>query len=140
MEGLMLWIVIGVVTLVVDLITSSFLFCWFTIGAIAALIGHTAGASTGVEWVIFLTVSTIAMAIGYPLVKKVIKKSVPKVDTMEEGYIGRNLTIDEEVIEKAQVKVDGIYWTVKNMGTPIRKGDKVQIIGIEGNKLLIKKI
>jgi len=135
----MLWIVIGVVTLVIDLITSSFLFCWFTIGSIAALVGYTAGASDWVQWAIFLIVSTISMAIGYPLVKKVIKKSVPKVDTMEEGYIGRSLIIDEEVIEKAQIKVDGIYWTVKNMGTPIRKGDKVQIIGIEGNKLLIKK-
>lgn len=139
MGGLVLWVLIGVVTLVVDLITSAFLFVWFTIGAIAAIIGYTVGASVAVQWILFLVVSAISMAIGYPLVKKVIRRSVPKVSTMEEGYIGRELTIDDNVIEKAQIKFDGIYWTVKNMGAPIRKGDKVQIIGIEGNKLLIKK-
>lgn len=140
MSMLLLWVVIGVAGLVVDLVTSAFLFVWFTLGAIAALIGYSTGASELIQCLIFLTVSAITMGIGYPLVKKLIKKSVPKVETMEEGYIGRELIISEEVIEKAIIKFEGIYWTVKNMGTPIRKGDKVQIIGLEGNKLLIKKI
>jgi len=139
MGGLILWVIIGVITLTIDLITSAFLFVWFTIGAIAAMIGYAVGASVTTQWIIFLVVSAISLVVGYPLAKKLIKNSVPKVATMEEGYIGRELIIDDDVVEKAMIKLDGIYWTVKNMGSPIRKGNKVQVIGIEGNKLLIKK-
>jgi len=139
MGGLILWVIIGVITLTIDLITSAFLFVWFTIGAIAAMIGYAVGASVTTQWIIFLVVSAISLVVGYPLAKKLIKSSVPKVSTMEEGYIGRELIIDDDVVEKAMIKLDGIYWTVKNMGAPIRKGNKVQVIGIEGNKLLIKK-
>ena len=35
--------------------------------------------------------------------------------------------------------MDGIYWTVKNEGDTIKKGEKFKIIGIEGNKINNKK-
>ena len=59
---------------------------------------------------------------------------------MEEAYIGKEFTIEEDIDEKAKVKFQGIYWTVKNVGKPLKKGDLVQVIGIEGNKLLIAKV
>jgi membrane protein implicated in regulation of membrane protease activity len=136
----MLWLTIAIITLLLDIITSSFLFVWFTIGGIAALIAMTLNCSEFVQWVVFISVSAVSMAVGYPLVKKTIKKTVPRTATMEEGYIGRELTVDEDVVEKAMIKIDGIYWTIKNQGTPIKKGDKVKITGIEGNKMLVEKI
>lgn len=136
----MLWLAIAIITLLLDIITSSFLFIWFTIGGMAALIAMTFNYSQYIQWVVFISVSVIFMAVGYPLVKKTIKKTVPRTATMEEGYIGREIIIDEDVIEKALIKIDGIYWTIKNQGTPIKKGDKVIITGLEGNKILIKKI
>jgi len=136
----MLWLTIAIITLLLDVITSSFLFVWFTIGGIAALIAMTLGSTELVQWVVFIAVSLIFMAVGYPIVKKTIKKTVPRTATMEEGYIGREITVDEDVVEKALIKIDGIYWTIKNQGTPIKKGDKVKITGIEGNKMLVNKI
>jgi membrane protein implicated in regulation of membrane protease activity len=135
-----LWLTISIITLLLDIITSSFLFVWFTIGGMAALIAMTLNCSANVQWIVFILVSVVFMAVGYPLVKRTIKKTVPRTATMEEGYIGRELTVDEDVIEKAMVKIDGIYWTIKNQGTPIKKGDRVKISGIEGNKMLVEKI
>ena len=136
----MLWLTIAIITLLLDIITSSFLFIWFTIGGMSALITMSLNYSQFVQCVVFLAVSVVFMAVGYPLVKKTIKKTVPRTATMEEGYIGRVIIVDEDITEKAMIKIDGIYWTIKNQGTLIKKGEKVKIIGIEGNKMLIKKI
>ncbi|MDF2881501.1 MAG: nodulation efficiency protein [Clostridiaceae bacterium] len=136
---LILWIIIGAAALVADMITSVFLFVWFTIGSIAAIIAMALGYSMTVQVITFVSVSAIFMAVGYPLVKETIKKTVKKTPTMEQGYIGRKITVDEGVIEKAIIKVDGIYWTIKNIGDPIKKGDSVEICDIEGNKLLVRK-
>lgn len=139
MGDLVLWIIISVAALVVDIATSAFLFLWFTVGGIAAIIAYILGFSMGVQVIVFIAVSAISMAIGYPLMRKSLKGTVSKTKTMEESYIGRELNVDEDVVEKAMLKLDGIYWTIKNIGEPVKKGDKVKVVGIEGNKLIVKK-
>lgn len=137
---LILWIIIASAAIVFDLVTSAFLFVWFALGSIAAIIANSLGASYLTQLLLFIIVSAVFLIVGYPIVKKTIKKTVPKTLKQEESYIGREFLIDEDVIEKAIMKIDGIYWTVKNNGEAIRKGDKIKITGIEGNKLLVKKI
>lgn len=137
---LVLWIVIGAVALGVDIVTSTFLFVWFTIGSIAAIIAQVLGHPLSVQIIAFISTSALFMVVGYPIVKRTIKKTVKKTETMEEGYIGRTFIVDDDVIDTAMIKFDGIYWTVKNDGDEIKTGDTVEITGIEGNKLIIKKI
>jgi membrane protein implicated in regulation of membrane protease activity len=137
---LIVWVVIGIIALTIDLITSTFLFVWFTIGSIAAIIAQALGYSLSIQIISFTSVSGLFMAVGYPLVKRTIKKTVKRTQTMEESYVGRTFAVDDDVIEKAMIKFDGIYWTVKNKGRQINKGDVVEVMGIEGNKLIIKKI
>lgn len=140
MSYLIMWIVIALAALLLDMITSAFLFVWFSLGSIAAIISYLLGAGILAQVLIFIIVSAVLLIVGYPLVKKTIKKTVPKTLKQEESYIGREFLIDEDVIEKAIMKVDGIYWTVKNDGEAISKGDRIRIIGLEGNKLVVKKI
>jgi len=138
--SLYLWIAIALAALFFDMLTSAFLFIWFSAGSIVAIIAFFLGAAFITQFLLFIIVSTILLIIGYPIVKKTIKKTVPKTLKQEESYIGREFLIDEDVIEKAIMKVDGIYWTVKNDGEAIKKGDRIKIIGLEGNKLVVKKI
>ena len=58
---------------------------------------------------------------------------------MEETYIGKILEADKEIKGKAQVKVGGENWTVVNNDEIIKPGDKFQITGIDGIKLVVKK-
>ena len=134
------WVVVALGALAIDIATSSFMFIWFAIGAIVAVIAVVFNAPIVVQAIIFIAVSSVFMAVGYPIVKKTIKKTVNKTLTMEEAYIGREFTITKDVDVKANIKFEGIYWTVKNVGKPLKEGDLVQIIGIEGNKLLIAKV
>ncbi|MDV3427237.1 MAG: NfeD family protein [Bacillota bacterium] len=140
MSYLFMWIVIALAALFLDMVTSAFLFVWFSLGSIAAIIAYFLGAGILTQVMLFIIVSAVLLIVGYPLVKKTIKKTVPKTLKQEDSYIGREFLIDEDVIEKAIMKVDGIYWTVKNDGEAIKKGDKIKIIGLEGNKLVVKKI
>jgi membrane protein implicated in regulation of membrane protease activity len=136
---LILWIIISVAALVIDIATSAFVFLWFTVGGIAAIIALIFNASMAVQIIAFVAVSAISMALGYPFMKKTLRNTVKRTSTMEESYIGMEITVDEDVIETAKAKIGGIYWTIKNVGEPIMKADKVKIIGIEGNKLVVEK-
>jgi membrane protein implicated in regulation of membrane protease activity len=138
--GILLWLVIGGLALAVDLITSAFLFVWFTAGALVAIVLSLAGFNFTVQLISFIAVSVILMMIGYPIVKKSLKDTVKKMPTTEQGYIGREIMVDQDILEKANIKIDGIYWTVKNEGESIKKGDRVLITGIEGNKIVVKKL
>jgi membrane protein implicated in regulation of membrane protease activity len=140
MEAVILWLVIGGVALAIDVLTSAFIFVWFTVGAISSVIAAMLGYGFNVQLISFILVSTAFMVVGYPLVKRTIKSTVVKTPTTEQGYVGRILTVDEDVMDKATIKIDGIYWTVKNEGELIKKGDKVKVTGIEGNKIVIKKL
>lgn len=134
------WAVVALGALFIDITTSSFMFVWFAVGAIAAIIAMLFNASVVVQVIIFVAVTAVSMAVGYPIVKKTIKKTVSKTLTMEEAYIGKEFTIEEDIDVKSKIKFQGIYWTVKNVGKPLKKGELVQVVGIEGNKLLIAKI
>ena len=134
-----LWIIIAAVAILIDIATSSFLFVWFTVGAIAAMIAEVLGVSFGIQVIIFLVVNLITVSLGYPWAKKKFKTSVKRTPLMEETYIGRVMKAEENIGQRAKVKVDGIYWTVQNSGEEIKAGDNFKIIGIDGVKLIIEK-
>lgn len=140
MEGaLEIWISIAVICLIIDFLTSGFLFVWFTIGSIGAIIALSLGYPFAVQIGIFIVLTGISYSIGYPLAKKVLNKSIPRTITMEENFIGRVIIAENDIKEKARIKIGGIYWTVKNQGEYILKNEKFKIVGIEGNKLIIRK-
>ncbi|GAB6169778.1 NfeD family protein [Clostridium carnis] len=139
MASLIFWILLAIAVIVLDIATSSFLFVWFALGAFIAMLADLLGASVGVQIVTFLVVSIITVSVGYPWARKKFKSSVTHTPLMEEKYIGRVMVAEEGIKEKSRVKVDGIYWTIKNKGGEIKKGEKFKITEIEGNKLIVKK-
>ena len=139
METIIFWIIIAAVAIIIDIATSNFLFVWFAVGAIAAMLGSFIGLTFGIQVIIFLVISLITVSLGYPWVKKKFKNSTIRTPLMEEKYIGRVMKAEENILERAKVKVDGIYWTVVNTGEEIKQGDNFKIIGIDGIKLVIKK-
>jgi membrane protein implicated in regulation of membrane protease activity len=139
MSNIILWTVIGLAALFVDMVTSAFLFVWFTIGAIAAIVAGILKYSFIVQFVVFLVVSIVFTLVCYPIVKKNIKKSIKPTLLREKTYVGKKITIDAEMVKNNGIKVDGVYWNIKDEGYTIKDGDIVKIVGMEGNKVIIKK-
>jgi membrane protein implicated in regulation of membrane protease activity len=56
-----------------------------------------------------------------------------------DANIGKVLRLTADVIdEHSTVELNGVIWTVL-CGKTLKKGDKVEIIGTEGNKLVVKE-
>lgn len=89
--------------------------------------------------IVFAILNIISLSVGYPLLKKKFKVAHMNLPRMEETYIGKVMKSEKEISDKAQVKVNGEYWTVVNEGEKIHEGDEFIITGIEGIKLKIRK-
>ena len=138
--AIILWLVIGVGVILLDIGTSLFLFVWFAIGSVVAIIAALAGLSFAWQLILFGISSIIAISIGYPWSRKKFKNTVNRTKLMEEEYIGKTFIDSEDIEDRYRFKVSGIYWTGENKGEKILKGQKFQVVGIEGNKLVIEGI
>lgn len=139
MFEIIIWLLIAFLVVVIDIVTSSFIFMWFSIGAIAAIILSLLGLAIKIQILAFLIIGIAMVCVGYPWAKKKFK--VEKNHTPLIGnklIIGKIMTAEKDIDEKSEIKVSGIYWTAINKGPKVNKGDKFIITGIEGNKLTVK--
>lgn len=134
-----IWIAVIVLGVVADIMSSLMIFIWFSLGALVATVANILGASMGVQVILFFAVSVLGIVIGYPMARKMIKKSVKQKDTMENSYIGEVFVAENDIKDSGQLKVNGIYWTVINTGDIIRKNEKLKVTGIKGTKLMVTK-
>lgn len=138
MGSIFIWILVSIVALVADILTSSFFFAGFTIGGIFALIAKILGYNIAIQVIVFILVSAAAIVFEFTWLRNKIKKTIPKTLRMEEELIGKIITAEEDIQDKGRMKVKGIYWALENEGERILKGEKAEIIGIRGNRLVIK--
>jgi membrane protein implicated in regulation of membrane protease activity len=139
MGSAVFWLIIAICAVAIDILTSNFCFMLFSIGAIVAAICGALGVPVMIQVIIFAIISIISLSIGYPWLKKKYKNMHKNTPLMEETYIGKVMESEKEIVSKAQVKVNGEYWTVINEGDVINAGEKFIITGIQGIKLEIKK-
>lgn len=138
MVEVIVWILVAIAVIAIDIVTSTFVFMWFSLGAFVAIILSLIGISVAWQIVAFLVMGVATVSIGYPWAKKKFKADVNHVPTMEQTYIGKEMIANEDMEEKSKIKVSGIYWTAYNKGKIIKKGERYIITGIEGNKLIVK--
>ena len=99
------WIIVAIVVIAIDIVTSSFIFMWFSIGALVAIILSLIGVSVTWQIVAFLIIGVATVSIGYPWAKKKFKADVNHVKTMEQNYIGMVMTAEEDMGETSKIKV-----------------------------------
>ncbi len=137
---LIFWIVLLVVLVIVEAATAQLVTIWFAAGAAAALIAERCHAPEWLQWIIFITVSVIALIATRPLVRKVTKNK--RQPTNADRCIGQTAVVLEEIsnIEgKGQVQVNGIPWTARSLdGTVFKKDELVTVERIDGVKLIVK--
>lgn len=134
-----IWLIVIIACAIIDYLSSDFLFISFSIGAFAAIIITNLNLSIFIQFLTFGIVSILFLLLVYPKIKRKIKVDKLGTKTMEEEYIGRTLILSKEVNNTALIKYQGIFWTFKSVNGKLDKGEKVRIIGIEGNKILIEK-
>ena len=83
-----------------------------------------------------LAVATIVIF----LVTNVVRVHRKKITTGAEALIGQLGLAHTDIDEQGQVFVTGEIWTAINQtGRPIKKGEKIKVLGVDKTKLLVGK-
>jgi len=133
----LIWILIAVIFAVIEGITMGLTTIWFTVGGVAACVIALLGGPLILQIIVFLLVSIILLYFTRPLAEKRLKIGHEKnnIDQM----IGKTALVTGKIepYHPGQVKLNGLVWTAVSEDVA-EKNDLVEIIGIEGVKLIVK--
>ncbi len=139
---LIVWAVIFALALMAELLTEALVSVWFCVGAIVAFaIAFIPGMPYWGEIIVFVGVSLITFLVIRPILQKrlVHLHSKTNVDTMigKKGIVVKRITS----LEKGEVKINDIIWNAikRDEDDTIEVDSIVEVISIQGNKLLVKK-
>lgn len=138
-----IWLIIAVLSGVVEAITLGITTIWFVFGAVVAWMLAEFNAPFIVQIVAFIVVSSTMLYFTKPLVKKYLKVGGQR--TNADSLIGEVGIVTEEIDTikaEGQVEVKGQIWSAKtpeNQGV-IKKDTRVEVLEIQGVKLVVKKI
>lgn len=133
-----IWILFTLIVLVIDFLSSDFIYSWLIGGFLPAfLLGFAFGFE--VQIIIAIIFGTISIILGLKFLRKYAKKNIKKENLLLGKYLGKEFTANCEILKEGQIKVNGVYWYVKNIGEPILKGETFVVTSMDGNVLIIKK-
>ncbi|WP_291580893.1 NfeD family protein [Clostridium sp. UBA6640] len=138
MEINWIWLLLTAFVIVIDFLTSDFVYSWLIIGFIPAFL---LGFFVVFPAQVFIAVMAggISIVLGLKYSRKYIKKNIKQEKLMMGKYLGQEFVANIDIIKEEQMKVNGVYWRVKNISSPIISGESFIVVDIENNKLIIKK-
>ena len=139
---IVIWFIIIVVAALIELNTMDLTSIWFSIGAlIAFILSFIPAISPIVQIVVFLIVSVILVIGVKPVAKNYFKTN--SISTNADRLVGKVAVCTKpiNVGERGEVKIDGKYWlAITNGDKDIELDEKVEVLAIEGVKLIVDKI
>lgn len=136
------WIWFGMLILVIliDIFTSNFTFSWLGIGFIPAFIAGFFVDFTTQIW-IALILGIVSIVLGLKISKKYIKATLPEEKLLIGKYEGQEFFAEIFIgkNKEERIKVNEVYWLVKNIGVDIQIGDMFIVEKVDNNKLIIRK-
>lgn len=137
-----LWLIAAGVFFIVEIATTGFLIFWLGIGSLLAMLTSFITSNIIIQTVVFVVSSCILIPLTKPLADKFTGKET--VPTNSYSLINKHglVTIDINPIEGVgQVKVNGEIWSAKtNDGSIITKGTEIEVIQIDGVKLIVSPL
>lgn len=136
-----IWLGLIVLFLIIEAATLGLTTIWFTIGSVFALIAASLGWSLEVQIIIFIIISLVLLIFTRPIAIKYLK--VGRTKTNVNAVIGKTGIVVMPIPEKdrGQVKVGGQIWTAIGLdGESFDKDEEVEVVAVEGVKLIVKRI
>ncbi|MEG0180899.1 MAG: NfeD family protein [Romboutsia sp.] len=137
------WIIIGIILLIVEASTVSFVSVFFAIGCFIASLVSLVVPSLGTQIVVMCIFSGIGVIFGrkilqrYFEVNKEVKPSTTNALIGKVGVVIKDITKDDMGL----VKVEGDTWSATSFNSGyIPKDTNVLVENIDGVKLVVRKI
>lgn len=137
------WLALLVVMIIVEAMGPALVSIWFAVGALVSLIvSFIPGVAWWVEVIIFVVVSTIALLAIRPISKKYFKRNTIKSNV--DSLVGKKGLLCEEIspFSSGACKINDVLWTAVSVDDKetIAKDSVVEVVAIQGNKLVVKKV
>lgn len=137
-----LWLVVAIASGVIEILTLGLTTIWFAAGAIIALIFAEFNTHLIVQILAFLISSSVLLYYTRPIAQKYLK--IGHTKTNVKTLIGKTGIVIKEIDSlqgTGQVKITGQIWSAKTLqGEKIPEGSKVEVLDIQGVKLVVKQI
>lgn len=138
-----LWLVIFIVTVIVEASGPNLVSIWFAFGAmITLIISFIPGVAWWVQLIVFVAVSATSLLALRPVFKRFLKRNIFKsnIDSFagKRGYVTEDITY----LKPGSVKIGDVNWSA----VPADKDAKfivnevVEVVAVNGNKLIVKKV
>jgi len=134
-----IWFLIALIMIIIELVTVNLVSIWFAFASVVAGISTLLTDNITIQIIIFIISSIIFLIITKPVIKKIRGKEIEKVNL--DRVIGKIGVVTENItpLEVGEVKVDGKRWSATS-NEEIKKDSKVEILSIDGVKLLVRKM
>ncbi len=136
-----IWVIAGVLLLVLEIFTPSFVAGSFGIGAILTALVAVFTGNVNYQILAFCVFSVLSFVLIRPFLKKIEKKETP---TNMDSLMGQTLIVAEEIgpdVSIGYVKADGDMWRAVSInGEVIKPGEKAKVVRIDSNTLYVEKI
>ena len=135
------WLIVAIIFGVGELMTTSLTLIWFSIGALIVMLISIFIESILWQVVVFAVISITLLFIATKYL--VDRDREVKYNTNLQGIISQKAIVVEDIepYESGVVKLNGEEWTaVSKDELKIEKGKVVEIIEIEGVKLIVREV
>ncbi len=144
MSSWIIWLIVFIVMLIIEAVTTALATVWFAAGALVAMIMDLCGAPLNLQIIVMAAVSVVTFAICMIWIR-------PKLESLRRANVQRTnadrliglegvVIVPVNPVEgKGQVKVEGQVWSAKSESA-IKEGTTVKIRAIEGVKLIVDPV
>ena len=139
---MILWLIVLIVTLVIEAMTMGLTTIWFSGGALAAMIVELLKGGISIQVIVFLVISLILLFYTRPIAVKHFNKKREKTNL--DSVIGKTAVVTipiHNLKETGQVMLDGKEWTARSNDSS-KQFDKdalVKVVSINGVKLMVEE-
>ena len=136
------WIVVLIISIIVEAVTLGLAGIWFAGGAIVAGLVAILNAPLWLQIILFFMVSLLLLAFTRPIAVKYFNKE--RIRTNVESLIGRQAIVTSEIDNLqgiGQVIVGGQEWSARSYeeGKHLSAGAVVNIVAVSGVKLIVRE-
>ena len=136
-----IWLSIFVIALIVESLGSEVVSVWFAFGAVISLIlSFIPNVAWWIQIIVFLVVSIATMVALRPFIRRLMKHEIvnSNIDTMIHKKGKMTKACDN--LNHGEVRINGVTWTAVSAdeNRVIKENEIVEVIAIEGNKLIVK--
>lgn len=140
MQAWQIWMIIGIICVVIEIFDPAFFFLSLGVAAIITGLLSFVVKATALQIIIFAILSFLAFLSMRKLGKKLL--TPPGKDTNVYAMKGKTGIVTKDIPEdgRGQVKIGGEEWSaVAQNNQPIELNSKVNVIDVDGNKLIVEK-